>query len=152
MLNNIKPTWIVFWGGLVMMLWALEFDNRPRTRLVIPDSFGHVNSSTFELATRQSDRVNCLESNQFPVNLGQLAQAGQSEQKNTLQPHRGSFLSDSSRNLLAYSANRQLLAQKQLAFSSREAELVKPFCDNNPFHSADRLSGCFGNRCSNIEH
>ena len=151
MLNNIKPTWI-FWGGvLITMLWALEFDNRPRTRLIIPDSYDHVNSPTVELTNRQSDRVSSLESSEFPVTLGQLAQAGQSDRKNTFQPHRGSFLSDSSRNLLAYSANRQLPAQKHLVLSSREAELVKPFRDNNPLHSTDRWYG-FGNKRVNIEH
>ena len=36
MLNNIKPTWIFLGGVLITMLWALEFDNRPRTRLIIP--------------------------------------------------------------------------------------------------------------------
>ena len=147
--NNIKPAWIFCGVFLVTLLWALEFDNRPRTRLAIPYSSDHLNSSTIEQVVTQSDRGNELESKKFPANLGQLAQADQSERTYNLQPHRDSLLSDSSRNLLIDSANRQLPAQEQV-FASKGSEPVEPLRDNNPLHAADRLYSCFGNSCLNV--
>ncbi len=139
--NNTKPVWMFCGVFLVTLLWALEFDNRPRTRLAIPYSSNHLNSSTIEQTVTQGDRGNELVSKKFPANLGQPLQ--------TAQPHRDSLLSDSSRNLLVDSANRQLPAQEQV-FASKGAEPVEPLRDNNPLHAADRLYSCFGNSCLNV--
>ncbi|WBA79939.1 hypothetical protein [Endozoicomonas sp. GU-1] len=68
MLNKIKPAWVFCGVFLVTLLWAMEFDNRPRARLAIPYSSDHLNASASEQVT-QSERNIGLKSDEFTSNI-----------------------------------------------------------------------------------
>ncbi|WP_422445820.1 MULTISPECIES: hypothetical protein [unclassified Endozoicomonas] len=68
MFKKIKPAWVFCGVFLVTLLWAVEFDNRPRVRLAIPYSSDHLNSSISE-QVMQSDRNIGLRSDELASNI-----------------------------------------------------------------------------------
>ncbi|MFK0571702.1 hypothetical protein [Endozoicomonas sp.] len=148
--NNIKPAWLFCGVFLVTLLWIMEFDNRPRARLAVPDWSDDLSSSTREIVGQerdQGDRPGSKDPSARKDLLSQLDNLQESNNpglQNNLQPHRNSLLSDSSRRLLVDSGNRQLLAQEQDFYSP---EPVNRFRDNNPLHAADRLYACMADNC-----
>ncbi|USE33872.1 hypothetical protein [Endozoicomonas sp. SCSIO W0465] len=136
--NNIKPVWLFVGGFLVTLLWVLEFDNRPRTRLATPYFSHHLSSSTIEVTGSQKDQ-------------GRELLTGASLPENRTQPHRDRWLIDTSQSLSVDLASWQLPEQERVVQSTAKVvEPVTPFRDNNPLHAADRLYSCFDNSCLNI--
>ncbi|WP_257265150.1 hypothetical protein [Endozoicomonas sp. ONNA2] len=144
--NNIKPAWIFCGVFLVTLLWAVEFDNRPRAGLA--NSSDHLHTSTNEQVTH-IDPGNGQKSSELAMHKSQPAEVGTSG--HNPQPHRNHSAGDYSYNLEVGPAYGLLPAQVQV-FAAKGAQLAEQIRDNNPLHAAERLYSCFDNRCVNTDH
>ncbi|WP_067520113.1 hypothetical protein [Endozoicomonas ascidiicola] len=143
--NKISPVWMFFGFFMITLLWALEFDNRPRSRLAKSYHPGLVKPQVFEeLAQPVSSGY---QKKSQKASVSQTTINAEAKNKPAEPKHRDGLLSESTKRLISI-ANRHLPAHEQIPYMPENGAISSSNKSHSMYGSED-LFTCFTDQCLN---